>query len=481
MSMNSNPTNEFRGDPISLTNSPQESSNATASYKQSSVEASPKQPINKINHPVKNPVMEKEERLITTSEEQSSLAKTLTFVLLDELTKKTRNIITSYLAAKQKGLKVAFLDINRKVNNSQVRALLRSINGKGKFTQPCLVVPLQQILNMFPDIKVFGLEGNQITAETPDLDNYVVVYDGQHRIVACEYMPRDVDVELELMEFDGENPLATIKLMNSYSRNWNNEDLRTSNLSAGITTNKLYEEAEVLQRIFGISRKFAEYILTFTRDATKKKDLVAGKDTTLYNAENGQRGKEIFSATFTNFEGKKEIKKIQFIDAIVGVYNGVSDTDKPNFRKSMKLYLGSMEEGDRKEVLSFINDKNYGQLNQFIETGYANFIKTHNDEVQLFEMEQKLDSRIKSFIGNLEKKNREKFEKTELKSGRVHEILKQHRNVEDKQKELAEQKAKEKRDRAKTNAKKAQDKANQAESEYLKQHNCNTNHDILGD
>ena len=350
--------------------------------------------------------------------QEPSFVTTLITLVGDKLPRRFKYVIM-YNEAKKAGLKVVFLKGNREIYNAQLEALWKSAKDQKCFSNDCYVVPLR------PD-----LDGNQVTLDSPEVDMCLVVYDGQHRITVCELHPDEIDVQLELNDFDGVNPLETIKMMNSFSKNWSGTDLRVSNVGAGITANQLYEESEKLQDLYGITPKLAEYVLTFQREATKKKDLVEGKDTTIYVTEHGNRGRGIFNAAMTNFNGAKEVKKIEFFDAVVYTYDNVKDSDKPSFARNMKLFLGTLSESECEKVKKLITDKDFGKLMSELNKGYTGFCSAGHTEEALAQMEADVDKAITTYITALQTKNQEKAAKKPLKSGRVHEVIQHNRTVE---------------------------------------------------
>lgn len=381
---------------------------------------------------VKLPTAEGEvDQQIEETAQEPSFVATLLSLVGDKLPKKMKFAIM-YSEAKKAGLKVVFLKGNREIYNAQLVALWKSAKGQKHFSNGCYVVPLRPIQEAFPGIEVYDLDGNQVTLDSPDVDMCLVVYDGQHRIAVCELHPGEIDVLLELNEFDGCNPLDTIKNMNSLSKNWSGTDLRVSNVGAGISTNKLYEESENLQDRYGITSKLAEYVLTFQREATKKKDLVEGKDTTIYVDEHGNRGRGIFNAAMTSFNGAKEVKKIEFFDAVVSTYVSVKDVEKPTFARNMKLFMGTMAEPMREKVKKLITDKDYGTLKSEINKGYTDFCSAGHTEETLLQMEADVDKAIADYVTDLQKKNQEKAARKPLKSGSVHEVIRHKRAVETK-------------------------------------------------
>lgn len=392
----------------------------------------------------------------TSSVSTTSFVATLLTNIGDQLPKKTKYVI-GYLSAKAVGFKMVFLKGNRDVYNAQLDSLWKSGKEAKKFAEDCKVVPLRPILEQFHKISVEDVEGNPVTLESPDVDKCFAVYDGQHRITVCELHPGDIDVDLELNDFDGKDPIESIKLMNSFSRNWNGTDLRVSNVGAGYSNNKLYEEAEKLQVRYGITPKLAEYILTFKRDATKKSDLVAGKDTTPYNKDNAERGLCIYNSIMMNYVGKKEMKKIEVMDAVCYVYDQTPDKEKNEFARNMKLYMGTMQEAERTEIINIMKEKNFGKLKHTLKKGYDSFRNTLPDNDVLTETEKALDARINVFVVNLETEYQQKAATKPLKHGRVSEILKHNSS-------LASAQEQEKLDKAKKKAELAQKKAKEAQS-----------------
>ncbi len=341
----------------------------------------------------------------------------------DKIPKTTRKVCMSYLEAKNAGLKICFFKFNREVNNCHIQALYKSLKDSKRFTRSCYVVPLRPILESFKDIEVYDLDGNQITLDTPDIELYLAVYDGQHRLTVCELHYGKVDVELELNEFDGRDPLSVIKDMNFCSRNWNGQDLRDSNVATGISTNQLYKEAKTLQGRHNITSKLAEYVLTFIREATKKQDLIEGKDTTMYNEANAKRGIGIFEACITNLNGDKAAKKLELIHAVVSTHSSISDKEKLTFARKMKLFMGTLGESECNKIKELIEKRNFGDLNRTIKEGYNAFCKLGHSEEELTQMEAELDKRIAAYIKKVDEENLKKTAKKPLKSGRVCDII----------------------------------------------------------
>lgn len=341
---------------------------------------------------------------------------------------KIKRLIT-YRDAEKAGLKPAFFEFNRKINSSHVQKLLKSLGNTDIFTMSGYVVPVVQILKETPDIKVRDIIGKLITLETPDVDRYYVVYDGQHRIEACIQFGKNV--RLEFNDFDGVAPLQRIKEINTTQKGWVGNDYRDSNIVVGKGDVMYYEKSAELQNLYGITTTVADTILTFTKNAFRLKDIIEGKVTTEYIEENVQRGIGIFGAVMMSSECAKEMKKREFIHTIIDVYNSEPDSKKPNFAPNMKCYIGSMSNDSVREIKEFVSNKNFGELRNYISEGYKTFCTGHTKD-ELIEMEANVDNQIQTYIVNLQKTNDEKAAKKSLKSGCVHEILQHNENVEKK-------------------------------------------------
>ena len=385
--------------------------------------------MDEINFQTKAPQAGAEEQLIngkSVVDQNISFVASILTIVGDKLPKKSKYLI-SYHAAKATGLIVVFLKGNRKVYNTQIENLWKSAKNSKMFEEACHVVPLRPILEEFPEIEAYNINGARVTLDNPNVDYCLAVYDGQHRITACELHP-EIDVLLELNDFNGTHPLTSIKLMNSYSRNWNCSDLRFSNVCSGRTKNQLYEEAEKLHYLYGISIKMAEYILTFEREATRKKDLIDGKDTTLYNEKKADRGIGIYNAAMANFKGVKELKKIEIIDAIVTAYKNVDDDKKGDFAIDMKVFIGSMEKSLRDNVIRFITEKDFGNLKSYICNEFKIFCDNKHTK-DLSSMEDNVDKLVSDYVQNLKSDHDKKSKTRRLKSGRVSDIVKAQKEL----------------------------------------------------
>ena len=95
-----------------------------------------------------------------------------------------KQIIYSSEDLKSRSVKLAYLKVNRGINDAAVKKKIKSISlAKGIIT-PSMVVPAKICLNEGLEVKM--KDGTPITNETPSLDHIYVIIDGQHRQDAVE-------------------------------------------------------------------------------------------------------------------------------------------------------------------------------------------------------------------------------------------------------------------------------------------------------
>ena len=352
------------------------------------------------------------------------------------ITSKERQVF-SFKEAKKKGLKLAFIRGNRNVYVQQINKLYKSVKGHKKFSNNTICVLAKEILEKYEDIKLYDRENKPIYLTSPDIDSHVVVLDGQHRLMVCILHPEEVDVDIELIECD-ENPLEKIKILNSFDKNWNNNDLKHHNKNTGKSTTQLYEEAQKIVDEFNVSTKYAEFILTFDEDASKKKDLLAGLDNMSYDEGTDQRGKSILYATMFQFNEAKEMKKVQWIKAILAAYKATSDSEKGMFGKEMKNFLCSLDESMCNNIKELLHIQNYGELNKTIVDEFKKFRKNFKDIIDELDIEN--EEKINNHFKAIKEKAQEKGDIKVLKYGLPSDIIRNREEIAKKKAEAASEK-----------------------------------------
>lgn len=342
-------------------------------------------------------------------------------VLIDTLKDLVRpgNPQVAYSVAKASGCKPAFIVGNRNISSAQLNKLEKDLKDRGlnKFANPCKVMQAKDLLEKDANVSLVDIDGKPLTLSTLGIDNYLAIIDGQHRVTACEDNP-EIDVDLEIVHAV-EDVHKSIRILNTCDRNWNNEDLKDSNVARNLSKSCLHEKAKMLQSTFNVSSKLAEYGLTFVREASKKSDLVKGKDTTEYSESKAERGLGIFEASACKFNENQAYRKIQFMDAVVDVYNRLDDDKHSDFARNIRACIATMDDSVVEKIDQTIADKNYGTLNELFWKEYTEFLSKSEEEI--LEFKAKADENIRQYQETLAKNSADTL--SVLKSGSPKDIL----------------------------------------------------------
>lgn len=337
----------------------------------------------------------------------------------------------SYL--KEAGYKYACFvfgrEINRKHSNDLYKALTRA--GKTKFTKRGVAMSAMAILeankeieNKHQRILLYDLDGKELTLETADIDKYLVFLDGNHRWFVCNQHPEiDMNVELAVVS----DPFEFMADYNSLSSNWSLKDWLHANQATGRTNIGVHGDVDNIEKLLGVSMKYASYLLTREREAVKKSDLEAGKDTTVNNPEFVQRGKVLANTIATIFPkpGKdatdkektmyKGVRTLQFLDA-------VEHADKVNpskeFAKQFSAYLCGLSENDLDVISRLFEDKDTAGLKTNIAKTYGAFLKAHEHDMDI-----QIKQAEEMTAQTLSKGHKEDSKPESLKSGTATQLI----------------------------------------------------------
>ena len=166
-----------------------------------------------------------------------------------------------YLASelKKAGYVFCFDKENREINNNHVDGLHERIKAdKSKcFSETLKVCEVKQALEQ--GRKVFDVNNNEITLNTPNLEKHVLILDGQHRWMVILENPK-YDIWVDFVETD--NIGTYIDNLNNTSKAWNGEDVKHSIRVQHENEVPALEEIYDFKNRFNVSEKFDELILT---------------------------------------------------------------------------------------------------------------------------------------------------------------------------------------------------------------------------
>ena len=114
---------------------------------------------------------------------------------------------------------------NREINNNHVDELISRIEKDNSkcFMETLKVCEVKQAL--LQGRRVFDIYGNEITLETPNLEQHVVILDGQHRWIVILENP-EYDIWVDFVETEGIG--SYIDNLNNTSKAWTGEDVKHS-------------------------------------------------------------------------------------------------------------------------------------------------------------------------------------------------------------------------------------------------------------
>lgn len=333
------------------------------------------------------------------------------------------------------GIKICFIKGNRQISISQIEKLKKDLREKksSKFENPMKVVFIRSILEKneklsdSQKIHVFDINGVEITLDNPEVDKCVAILDGQHRYTVCQ-LDKNIDVNMEIVPCPA-NVIGSISTLNTVSRNWNNEDRKASNLALGIYNDTgLFEKSKLVQDYLGASPKYADYLLTFKKEAFSKVDLVKGVDNSTYTPEKGERGVAILGALLHRFpDNVKEIRQIQLVDAIKYAYDMAGEKNHPTFSRDIVCCLVGLADTQVAGIVKTIQSKDYGTLNVVLKEAYESFRDTHLNVIDKFWEDAK--NKIFTALDSAQNEAELKAQTKRLKIGTTAEILKNQANL----------------------------------------------------
>lgn len=260
-------------------------------------------------------------------------------------------------------LKLAYDPRQRKRNKGQVKKLVESIRKYGKVIKNIEVVPA---LTMIKEGEIlYDREGGELlTEDTPDIDDWYVVIDGDHRREAVESL---MEVEpavkfssyVELADTSGLTCRQYQELCNNTNKQWDAVD-RLSSVS------EKYGQEEGKERVidkmlewrnaYGLSLR-ESYALLHLNDGYKKKmviDSQEGKtldDNLIGDKDNIKRGSELLEALLTGCGKESNLaRSLAPVNAIINIYSNTPDGSKPKMVNDLKLSLKALTQDDRNSI-----------------------------------------------------------------------------------------------------------------------------------
>lgn len=352
-----------------------------------------------------------------------------------------------YLASelKEAGYVFCYDKENREINNNHVDELHERIKSdKSKcFSETLKVCEVKQALEQ--GRKVFDVDNKEITLDTPELEKYILIIDGQHRWIVILENPT-YDIWVDFVETD--NIGAYINNLNNYNKVWNGEDVKHCIREQHVNEVPVLEEIHELKKRFNVSEKYAEHILT-----RKKEQYRLGNMKKIQSGEKGfsagefkvndtfiNTGKKLMHAIRYQFNKEKKAYKCEFVSSLLNIYAELPDTNNASFEKNILIFITAMDGIVSSEILKRIEKKDTQQLNCYVRKQYDTFIGNHRDELDdLYKKAiEIIDEKAQEFEEN-ETNSAKKFKR--LRAGSPSDILKNRAEEREEVKKKEEAKA----------------------------------------
>lgn len=319
------------------------------------------------------------------------------------------------------GYKLCFVTENREIHAKHLDFLIDDIGSETLFTEAGKCVPAEKVILEGLHLKDF--DGNDITIDTDDIENYIVVLDGQHRSSVHHENPK-IDLYLEFVDYSC-STMEYINRLNSKRKEWDGSDLRHSVEVLRQGEVPVLVEIDNAADVFGSTLKWAEFLMTREKDQFRKGELSelqkggkVNQNKYAGNAEFIKTGWAIGYAIKETFGKDRRVMKIEFLDALFNIPGYLSDDT--NFNRDIVAFIAKLDLGVRANIINRIDKRNWDDLKQYVFKEYTAFVKTNKNKLE------KLSAEADAIVKKQEQEMANAVltaKAKKLKSGSVEEVL----------------------------------------------------------
>lgn len=271
-------------------------------------------------------------------------------------TQLNNGIKVNYLDCLKAGIKLAYLDKNRSIDENHVLSFVESFKRVGVLNSIKVVAARKLIEEGYT---VRDRVGNILSLATPNIDMYYCIVDGQHKADALalwlaneETKDIPLDASIELVNIPkGVSVGAYIAEYNLTCKKWNHHDtqelLSQTFEREGITVllriRVCVDEDHMTQRgAWKVYKMNDGYKKSKYEDAlfnNKLSDELRGTDAEIKRGDRIRRAIQVACRKVAKMKRNSAI-----IDAIIAAYNAVSDTQKAEIMDLLMLFITSLPE-----------------------------------------------------------------------------------------------------------------------------------------
>ncbi len=305
-----------------------------------------------------------------------------------------------YSQLKRAGYKFVYIDENRNLYTAQLDKLYDDVkDSKEKcFSEVAKVVEARRVLE--EGLRVKDIYGNEITLETENLDRYLVLVDGQHRSAVCHEHP-EIDLFVEFDDFEG-STLNRIAVLNNKRKDHTGKDQKKSISRHYPGRVPVLDEMEKLQKMFGVTEKYSEAILTGKVDQFKRDELteiqMGEKEPGEKYVGDSNRIKEGWELSFSlklSFGSDKnhwrKVRKVELPLACQRTIEGLQDEDQPGAFHRMAMLFSKMDSTQKANVVAKVGTPD---LQTYLTKAFNKFVKEHDKAKDWPELEAEFTTAI---------------------------------------------------------------------------------------
>ena len=289
------------------------------------------------------------------------------------------------------GYKFVVIEGNREIDSNNVDTLKEDVlkSKKKCFEEAGKVVQAECLLD--EGYKLYDLQNNPVTKDTPDLDMYLAIIDCQHRVAACAEDPT-IDLFLEIAEYDS-STADYINRLNNTRKAWTGNDIKHSVRVKHQGHVNTLDEIERFKKYFCVTDKYAECALTGKVDQFRKDELIRiqiGKfDPSslplkyMVDQNNVDTAYNIMYATKCAFNKEKSVNKLEYIDAVINIKGYFVGDQEKTFNRDITCFIAKIDNVEASKIIAKIKAGDTESLKKYLWKQYQSFCSDHKEDMDI--------------------------------------------------------------------------------------------------
>lgn len=316
----------------------------------------------------------------------------------------------------------SYIEQSRPVTSKHIDQLKQDLinHGETVFQSAAKITWASRILSSEECLSLKTFDGQPVTLETENIDNYFVVYDGKARLCVCIEDP-SLDLLVELADYQDGKALELDLRVNSIVKTYSASDYSAAIVAKKPGAATVLEDANKLSATFSISPSCAQFAIA--RVKYRRADYVDGLlgcPKALAKFECDRRYTDtawrvMGSIKIASHEDRNLEKKLKSSEFISNLFELIS-AGKKGIEANISPYLTQLQQSILDEFVVMIGRKDRVGLKAKLTKDYTAFVKNHSEE-ELAELRKQNDEDIEALKTKMTGQNHK------LKSGSPSAIL----------------------------------------------------------